>query len=93
MKELLAEAELNQLSSNAHILLFVEFSDLKELLAEAEQNQFSDCDLLERLKVAVTEAEQCAQVATQLFVKKHKTRYNIINFIFVQDSCRGYDEQ
>lgn len=56
----------------------LEFSELKELLAEAEQNQFSECDLLERLKSAVIEAEQCAQVATQLFVKKHKTRLHIL---------------
>ncbi|XP_065066766.1 lysine-specific demethylase 5A-like isoform X2 [Rhopilema esculentum] len=53
-----------------------EVSELKELLAEAEQNQFSSCELLDQLKSAVAEAEQCAQVATQLFVKKHKTRHS-----------------
>ena len=57
-------------------LFSVEFCELKELLAEAGQNQFSDCDLLESLKAAVNEAEQCVQVATQLFVKKHKTRFD-----------------
>lgn len=51
-----------------------EYAEFKELLAEAEQNQFSECDLLDRLKSAVADAEQCAQVANQLFVKRHKTR-------------------
>ncbi len=53
---------------------FVDFSELRDLLTEAEQNQFPSCDLLDQLKAAVAEAEQCAQVATQLFAKKHKTR-------------------
>eukprot|EP00794_Sanderia_malayensis_P006077 gene6077-6780_t len=53
-----------------------DYSDLKELLTEAEQNQFPFCDLLDQLKSVVSEAEQCAQVATQLFAKKHKTRHS-----------------
>lgn len=53
-----------------------ELMEFKELLFEAEQNQFRPCALLDQLKSAVSESEQCAQVATQLFVKKHKTRHS-----------------
>ena len=46
----------------------------KDLIHEAESSQFPECELLEQLKSAVTEAEQCALVASQLLIKKHKTR-------------------
>ena len=47
----------------------------KDLIAEAESSQFPECQLLDQLKAAVAEAEQCGQVASQLLSKKHKTRY------------------
>lgn len=55
-------------------------SELKDLVSTAEQSQFPDCDLFQQLKAAVTEAERCASVALQLVSRKHRTRYNDIEF-------------
>ena len=56
-------------------VLFADVCELKELVGTAEQSQFPDCDLLQQLKAAVTEAERCANVAIQLVNRKHRTRY------------------
>ena len=53
-------------------------AELKELVTTAEQSQFPDCDFLQQLKAAVTEAERCANVAIQLVNRKHRTRYGCI---------------
>ena len=55
-------------------------SELKDLVSTAEQSQFPDCDLFQQLKAAVAEAERCASVALQLVSRKHRTRYNQIEF-------------
>lgn len=55
-------------------------SELKDLVNTAEQSQFPDCDLFQQLKAAVAEAERCASVALQLVSRKHRTRYNDIEF-------------
>lgn len=54
--------------------------ELKDLVSTAEQSQFPDCDLFQQLKAAVAEAERCASVALQLVSRKHRTRYNDIEF-------------
>lgn len=44
------------------------------MITEAETSQYPECEILERLRSAVCEADQCSQLAAQLLVKKHKTR-------------------
>ena len=52
-------------------------TQLKEMIVEADEKRFPDNELLQQLVSAVTEAERCANVATQLVSKKHRTRYVI----------------
>ncbi|XP_033647980.1 lysine-specific demethylase 5A-like isoform X1 [Asterias rubens] len=52
----------------------LDVTQLKEMIVEADEKRFPDNELLQQLVSAVTEAERCANVATQLVSKKHRTR-------------------
>ena len=50
---------------------------MRELITEAQDKKFPDSPLLQALIEAVTEAEQCANVAAQLVSQKVRTRYTL----------------
>ncbi|XP_022082641.1 lysine-specific demethylase 5A-like [Acanthaster planci] len=52
----------------------LDVSQLKQMIIEADEKRFPDNELLQQLVSAVTEAERCATIATQLVSKKHRTR-------------------
>ncbi|XP_038061639.1 lysine-specific demethylase 5A-like isoform X2 [Patiria miniata] len=52
----------------------LDVTQLKQMIVEADEKHFPDNELLQQLVSAVTEAERCATIATQLVSKKHRTR-------------------
>ena len=55
-------------------MISADVTQLKQMIVEADEKRFPDNELLQQLVSAVTEAERCANIATQLVSKKHRTR-------------------
>ena len=57
-----------------YIFFFAEIAEMKELLIEAAENGYPDTPLLKSLVSGISEAEKCANVASQLVSAKVRTR-------------------